>query len=386
MQKYITDTIRNNLRSLEKGLTAPQKKAVTEVVRGLYTAGTPVLRHLAQDEAKSAKKQGEKYAHHLGNIDLEAKVEQFALKKALFEVKKDSIIAYDLTDIAKDCAKKMEKLSGVYDGSKRRGTVGYCLHGVGIHSNLVKLRVHDGDKYTQNQQRRFIVEEIAQKLKKKGIWVFDRGNDDKQFFHFLSSKLKVRFITRVKENRQVIVLKTGVLEKVENMKPGKYRIQLLNRNNNKIEKQVYTLVIKKHLKNKAPIRLITNLDYKRYSKNDLVMMYLERWGVESIFRHLKTKFNLEKIRVLGYRKFINIIALIQFVSVCSVLIYRTLQKSATSFLSGISLYYKDFIRLKSLTPSIDSFVLFLRHSLKKYTPKEPIPQLQLNLLKKLGSF
>lgn len=386
MQKYITDTIRNNQRSLEKGLSVPQKKALTELVRGLYTVGTPVLRHLAQDEEKSTKKQGEKYSHHLGNIDLESKVEHFALKKAISDVKKDSIIAYDLTDIAKDCAKKMEKLSGVFDGSKRRGTVGYCLHGVGIHSNLVKLRVHDGDKYTQNQQRRFIVEEISKKLKKKGIWVFDRGNDDKAFFRFLASKLKVRFIARLKGNRQVVVVKTGALEKVQNMKPGKYRIQLLNRNNNKVEKQIYTLVIKKHLKDKAPIRLITNLDYKRYSKNTLVTMYLERWGVESIFRHLKTKFNLEKIRVLGYRKFINLIALIQFVSVCSVLIYRALQKSAASFLSDISLYYKDFLRLKSLTLSIDSFVLFLRHSLKNYAPREQSYHLQLNLLKKLGSF
>lgn len=66
MQKYIHDQLRNNLRSIQKDLSVPQKKAVTEIVRGLFTAKMPVLRHLAQDESKSAKKQGEKYAHHSG--------------------------------------------------------------------------------------------------------------------------------------------------------------------------------------------------------------------------------------------------------------------------------------------------------------------------------
>jgi len=60
MTKYIQDTIRNNLRCVVADLTRPQEKAVQEIVRGLFTAGTPVLRHLAQDATKTAKKQGEK--------------------------------------------------------------------------------------------------------------------------------------------------------------------------------------------------------------------------------------------------------------------------------------------------------------------------------------
>ena len=391
MQKYIHDCLRNNLRSIQKGLSVPQQKAVTEVVRGLFTAGTPILRHLAQDDEKSAKKQGEKYSHHLGNINLEEKIEIFSLKKAFSDIKKDSIIAYDLTDIAKDSAKKMEKLAKIFDGSERRGTVGFGLHGVGISSNLVRLRVHDGDKYTQNQQRRKIVGEIAQKLNENGIWVFDRGNDDKAFFKFLASELKVRFIVRLRDNRQVVIQKTGALEKIENLKPGKYKIQLLNRNNNKVDPQVYTLIIKKHLKNKPPIRLITNLDYKHYSRNKVITMYLERWGVENIFRRIKTKFNLEKIRVLSFRKFTNLVALIQFATICSTLIYRALQKSSTALLAGILLYYKTFLRLRRLASNIDSFISFMQQCLKPYVYRNNDPPAQLTLLpydqlKKLGSF
>ncbi len=73
MYKYIQDSIRNNSRLVLKDLSLPQKKAVSELIRGLFTAGTPILRHLAQNKEISAKKQGDKYSYHLGNVDLKKK-------------------------------------------------------------------------------------------------------------------------------------------------------------------------------------------------------------------------------------------------------------------------------------------------------------------------
>ena len=110
MMKYIHDTIQNASRSIFKGLTGPQKKAVTEIIRGLFVAGEPVLRRLAQNPRKSSKRQGDKYSFHLGNIDLPDVVEEMALKRAKGEVKRNTIIAYDLTDVSKGSAKKTEKL------------------------------------------------------------------------------------------------------------------------------------------------------------------------------------------------------------------------------------------------------------------------------------
>jgi len=206
MNKYIQDTIRNNSRSVLSGMTRPQKKAISEVIRGLFTAGTPVLRHLAQNENKTAKKQGEKYARHLECVDLKEKIEESALKKVKQEIKRNTIIAYDTTDINKECAKKMEKISRVFDGSKRKVTNGYMLHGVGANSLLLKLGVHDGEQHTTNQIRRKIITKFNHKFKNKGIWVFDRGNDDKAFFKFLRHILKVQFIARLRANRQVVII------------------------------------------------------------------------------------------------------------------------------------------------------------------------------------
>ncbi|MDP2643203.1 MAG: hypothetical protein Q8P62_05160 [Candidatus Peregrinibacteria bacterium] len=111
MYKYIQDSMKNNSRFVFHGLTKPQKKALSEVVRGLFTAGEPILRHIAQDETKSAKKQAEKYSHHLGNVQIQGKVEELALKQAQKQIRKRTIIACDLTDISKESAKKIEKLS-----------------------------------------------------------------------------------------------------------------------------------------------------------------------------------------------------------------------------------------------------------------------------------
>ena len=61
MYKYITDTLKNNLKSIIKGCTRPEQKAVMEVTRGLITEGTPIKRtsihpitHVASQPAISA--------------------------------------------------------------------------------------------------------------------------------------------------------------------------------------------------------------------------------------------------------------------------------------------------------------------------------------------
>jgi hypothetical protein len=391
MIKYIQDLIRNHSRTIIKDFTVPQQKAITEVIRGLFTAGTPVLRHLVQDENKTAKKQAEKYAYHLGNINLEETVEEYALKKIKYSISKNTIIAYDLTDISKECAKKMEKISKVFDGSKRKVTNGYTLHGVGINNILVKLKVHLGDKYTLNQIRKNIVKEISEYCNKKGIWVFDRGNDDKQFFKDLRHFLKVRFIARLKLNRTVVIKETGVVVQVEKLQPGKYEIYLLNINNNKVDQRsTFTLIISNHLKDKQPIRLIHNLN-GAHSGKEIVTMYLQRWGIENIFKRVKTKFNLEKIRVLKYKRFVNLLALIQFAIIVSSITFIKIQESTNQLIIGVLMLYEKYIKKKSVSFNVDSFISFMKSCLKPLIFRNKSPSIQKSLfsnlaLKKLGSF
>jgi hypothetical protein len=380
MCKYITDTVKNNLKSVIKDCTLPERKVAEEVVRGLLTEGVPILRHLAQDGEKTAKKQAEKYSFHLAKTDFTEAVLSLALRHAAAEMTAYTIIAYDLSDIAKESAREMEKIRRVFDGSRRKICNGYTFHGVGINNILVRADIHDGDKTFLPQVRRKIVTEISEYLGGKGVWAADRGNDDRQFFHFLRSELKTHFIARLKENRQVVIAETGDIIRVKNLKPGQYDVYLMNRNNNKAETDYsYRLVIQNHLEDKEPIRLLTTLPKKRFAKKQITDMYLERWGVENSFRRIKQKFGLEKIRVIKYRVFLNLIALTLFSMFISSLIFQRIQKMNHQLISEVLLSYKYFIKRKSLSFNTDSFISFIQSSLPKLIFRSLDPPVQMTL-------
>lgn len=364
MMKYIHDTIQNASRSIFKGLTRPQKKAVTEIIRGLFIAGEPILRRLAQHPTKSSKRQGDKYSFHLGNIDLSNMVDAMALKRAKSEVKKNTIIAYDLTDISKEAAKKMEKLTWVHDGSTNSIRPGYSLHGVGVNGLLLKLRIHEGDLHMLNQTRKEIVKNLSQSFGGKGIWVFDRGNDGKQWFVDFRQEIKAQFICRLRQKRLIVLKETGAILRLKELPEGMHKVYLMNKNNTRVDtRYVYTLVIRKHLANKPPIRLLCHF-HDEYTAKEIVEMYLQRWGVENLFKRAKQKFFLEKIRVLKYQKFVNLVALIQFAINVSTISFFNLQRLTNSLISGAFLSYRLFIKKHTLSFCIDSFITFLHLSLK----------------------
>ena len=392
MTKYISDYVRNQSRGVLKDLTVPQQKAVTEVIRGLLICGKPILRHLAQAPSKGSKRQGDKYGYHLSRVRLEKKVEQMAIKRARSQVKRDTIIAYDLTDIAKEHAEKMEGMSGVFDGSRRRPSQGYVLHGVGVNHALLSLRVHDAHRKTLNQTRRELVETISTTFGQKGIWVFDRGNDHKDFFVFLRQEPDRQFIARLKGNRLVVVSKTGVQSRVDELIPGQHVVYLMNKHNTKVNTQLkYTITISRHLENKQPIRLLSSTK-KAFSAEQIVQMYLERWGIENTFKRAKQQFQLEKIRVLDYRRLTNLIALMHFVLNLCAQLFEQLKQTTFSMLSPVLLFYKRFMKQRALYFNLDSFIGFLKSCIKPYSfhnPQSPPQQLQLflsNHLKKLVPF
>ncbi len=379
MEKYITDAIHNSLRSITGKLTRPQQKAVEEIVRGLFTEGEPILTHLAQNPDVSAKKQAEKYSYHLGNIDLTASVEGLALRKVSSTVRKNTVIAYDTTDINKEHAEKMEKLSGVWDGSAGTGAQGYELHGVGVNGTLLGLRLHDADTVTNPQTRFSVIGRISTTLAGRGIWALDRGNDSGSFYRDLRHTLNVRFIARVKENRTVVLVKTGECISVKDLPDGRHAVHLMGEKPHTIDPDVYVLVIHEHLEEKEPIRLLTNLLWDEFSDKQIVTMYLKRWGIENIFRSAKVCFGLEKVRVLSFVKIRNLVALIQLVLVLSAHLFRTIQKSTYMLVVAILHVYKLFLTKRSLMLNYDSFVRFLRQSLPPLIHRDKPPPIQLRL-------
>lgn len=376
MQKYIQDTINNSLRPIISPLTRPQQKVITEVTRGLFTAQEPILKSLVQYEDISIKKQCEKYSYHLGNIDITTAVDQAALRKANTQIQRDTIVSYDLSDIQKEYARKMEGLHDTWDGSKRKKSRGYMLHGVGMNNFLLKLQVHEADTKTLPQVRKEIMEEIIPILDGNGIWVYDRGNDSKGFFRELLQIHKVRFIARVKSNRYVVNMKTGEYLAVEDLPLGVYQVMLLNQHNTKIdwESGLLTLVIDQHLDEKQPIRLLTNLVYANYGTKHIVRMYLDRWGIENMFKRAKERFRLEKVRVLTYQKLVNLIALVQFAMNVSTSLFIAIQKQTTGLIVAVLMLYKQYQKKYCVSFNVHSFISFMQTSLKplqRHAPRPP---------------
>jgi hypothetical protein len=382
MQKYIQDSLRNNLRPIISSLSLPQQRAVTEMVRGLFTAQRPILRAMAQYQDISVKKQADKYTHHLGNINIKQSVDDLALRKARKQLTKDTIIAYDLTDIEKEDAKKMEGLHGTWDGSKKKPSQGYMVHGVGMNSLLLKLQAHEADEKTLPQVRAEIMAELIPKLDGKGIWVYDRGNDSNQLLYDLRQYEDVRFILRIKENRRVVMKKSGVIINVQDLLPGVYEVYLFDRHGKKVDQEIgiITLVIHKHLEHKEPIRLVTNLQWKRYGVENIVAMYLDRWGIENTFKRAKTKFNLEDIRVLSWQKFVNLISMIQFALLVCSTTFLGIQKSTNQLIIGVIMLYHRFLKQRCLTSNLDSFITYLQFSLKTFQQRpKKLPSVQVSL-------
>lgn len=379
MEKYITDAIHNSLRTVTHGMTRPQQKAIAEVVRGLFTKGEPILTHLAQNPGMTAKKQAEKYSYHLGHVDLTEAVEALALRKVASTMRNNAVIAYDCTDINKDDAEEMEGLSGIWDGSEGKGAQGYTLHGVGVNGILIALCVHDAETETAPQTRFAVMERIVRVLGNRGIWVLDRGNDSGAFYRDLRHSLNVRFIARTKENRKVVLVKTGEYISLKDLPEGRHAVHLRGEKQNTVDPDVYLLVVKRLREHREPLRLLTNLCWQEFSDRQIVTMYIKRWGIENIFRSAKVCFGLEKVRVQRFVKLKNIVALVQLVLVLSAHLFRTLQKSTYTLVVALVQVYRLFLSQQSLSMNYDSFVRFLRQSLPPLIHREKPPPIQPRL-------
>src|SRR5207237_594164 len=108
----------------------------------------------------------------------------------------------------------------------------------------------------------------------------------------------------------------------KNLPEGRHAVHLMGAKQNTVDPDVYLLIVRTHLEEKEPIRLLTNLQWEEFSDRQIVTMYLKRWGIENIFRSAKVCFGLEKVRVLSFIKIRNLIALIQLVLVLSAHLFR----------------------------------------------------------------
>lgn len=376
IQKLISNVINNNFNALQKkcGLSKTQSKNLKLLGGEILKKGSLVLRKLTPCSGdKTTKEQGKVFGNTLESVNIKKSIEQKILKNFSKKITKNTVIGYDLTDEIHpyadiDKVNGMENISKIFDGSRRRKENGYFLHGVGTDKHLLRLETHKTGYEFLPQKRKNILEEILPELQNKGIWAFDRGNDDEKLFSYLSAK-NVKFIVRLKKIRQFCFSKTGEVFNYEDIPVGRHTVFIRKSGksyfDNKIE---YLLIKKQHLENKNPILLLCSMNLEGFSDTNLVEKYLKRWGVETQFRKIKQIYQLEKIQIRKWKRRKNLLALLLFMHFLSTQIEQKLEEGKKDTKEKALLVWeriKLFLHKKSKDYNFYSFMEFLRTQIPK---------------------
>lgn len=366
----------NALRVFETWLTRPQLKSLKTVIRWLWKNWTTIISHIHEHTIET-KKFIEKTSHHLWNMDIIATVEKKAKRCIMQSIKERNennertIIAYDETDIFKPDAKCMPWLMRIRDGSTGLTWNGYIVRWVNVNGISLYSHLEETLEWKLWNRWKETIKTIKKVQSDIGIWcgtyVIDRGADDMKVIKFLYESDE-KFIIRMKRNRKILNCKNNKQTKITDFKQWRHEVEIWGL-------QLILYVHKKPNK-KQPILLISN-DTTLTAKK-AVSIYLKRWKVEEDFKKMK-ELGLEQVRLLDIAKIKNLIALIQFIIILGQDIYEKVKAKENSLYEHVFLYFKNFVKWKSLTINPTAFIKFISFSLSHYDPydttSEPIDSL-----------
>ena len=299
------------------GIMSQKDVKLSSIVRALKEGITP-------------KKVEDRLSRMLSSKGLERDLHDVIAAEGARKVHRDTLIILDPSDVQKPYAKKMEHLAKVWDGS--RGEVGdnlgywgcmavACDSG-GRRPIPLHFRLWSADSpgfVSENDEVESIVKTISKHTKKRGIYVYDRGGDNIEFYRFLLS-MGLDFIVRLKERyvkswkrkvmcgelasecrmlyREVVEFDHHGEEKRVTIEFGVVPVRLPD-----IPDKLLHMVVVRGF-GKQPMMLLTTLakNTSREALWQVVEGYITRWRVEDTIRYVKQSYKLEDIRLFKYGK------------------------------------------------------------------------------------
>jgi Transposase DDE domain len=323
------------------GLDKTSKRFVGEAIYGIIYSQSVMLTEIGRslETEVSLKKIEERFCRQLKKDNIWECIHQRVLKEATAQVKEDTLLILDLSDIHKKYARKMEYLAKVRDGSDG-GTIvnGYWstqVIGASLGSNELLPLYHElysqkalGFK-SENNQIIKAIDMVSEHTGDHGIWVIDRGGDrDVLYASLLDKHNPKRFIIRLVGNRHLvhgksvesalklahncktpysdtIVREENGQEKAYHISYGYMPVKLPDH-----DQQLYMLVV--NGTGDKPMMILTTEPLRRNRKVLYRMLgcYLKRWSIEETIRFIKQTYGLENIRVLKYQRLKNMMALL----------------------------------------------------------------------------
>lgn len=322
---------------LSEGAPKVVRRLIGEAVYGIQASQSVVLTKMARTLAEpiSVKKTEERLSRQLGREGLAEHIEGNLLKLASARVGRDTLLILDPSDLVKPYAKRMEHLATVRDGSTgelRRG-YWYCqvvateASGEGLLPLVQRAWSAEAPGFvSENRQLLSIMDAVMEATEKRGIWVIDRGGDRDRLYVPMLEKGH-RFLVRLVGSRhlvrgrkvasaselamsctplyaETVVRVEDKKERVRRVEFGYQRVRLPGR-----EEDLAMVVVWGF--GEEPMMLLTTEPVRRARKVlwRLVRMYLRRWAVEETIRFIKQSYDLEDVRVLGYRSLRNLMVL-----------------------------------------------------------------------------
>ena len=299
------------------GIMSQKDVKLSSIVRALKEGITP-------------KKVEDRLSRMLSSKGLERDLHDVIAAEGARKVHRDTLIILDPSDVQKPYARKMEHLAKVWDGSKGDvgdnlgfwGCMAVACESGGRRPIPLHFRLWSADSpgfVSENEEVKAIVGEITKHTKKRGIFVYDRGGDNIEFYrHFLDKgldfivRLKERYVRSWKRNvmcgelawqcrmlyREVVTFDHHGTEKRVTIEFGVVPVRLPD-----IPDRLLHMVVVRGFGQK-PMMLLTTLakTTTREALWQVVEGYITRWRVEDTIRHVKQSYNLEDMRLFKYGK------------------------------------------------------------------------------------
>jgi hypothetical protein len=340
-----------------EGCSKPVQKFYKDTLFGICATGSPSIHNIAKllQDKTSTKKTSERLYRNLRREGIAEHIDHKLMDMLKPIVKKDTLFIVDESDIEKPYAKKMEGCQMVHNGSKSEQTNGYLLLNVvaltarqdGYNllpaSSILFSPKMELDSAKQVLQDKIIDQQIA--FRNKGIYVFDRGYDDRKLIGFLKDNA-VSFVIRGMGTRAVKegLLETNFKKVVEDMR-FKYRFAGFkagetfhcatrriavrtdghpSKHSNSVE---LSLVVARKYKRGAQrgkdFYLLCDFDDPNMPEQELIAKaidtYKKRWSIEEVHRQMKQSMRWESMRLASYQGMKNLNA---FMALALFFIYK----------------------------------------------------------------
>jgi len=339
---YIMSFINPFLEVYTNQMTLPVHKFVRQMLYGIIKSRSVIVQRIAisLEESIRLKKVCERLYRNLAacsvlnELLMEAQISRIAQ-----EIRYDSAIIIDLSDINKSNANQMEGLAKVWDGSASRTDKGYFTLQASVchldkprevhllYSELFSLVQEDTSENTKILD---FIHSVIIHTGNKGIFVMDRGMDGIKILKDLIQN-GVSFMIRG-DNRQLMYegcemsereianttkLDLQVISKGRTFSAGIVPVQLAlpndedSKHQRKKKADLYLVIAKEPAKG-----YVYYLCHFRHSYTSEAMMSLTikyyglRWGIEEVHRQIKQDFNWEDIQLQNYYSLKNMNALL----------------------------------------------------------------------------